>query len=250
MTEICLDCPNFMIGLCKDIKNCPYENHDKCPDNYLCINEFCMKGHGITLVKRELINKIYTEFYNNNFDDSDIQCEYPLNCFSENCIKSHYVDFKYRKVISNIINLRHDDTKAIEIFNNFKETLPPKKFKPTVKTTTIRRSRSWADIVSPVSSPISDTKSDLAPEYNIKSEINMNSDLEDDDLDVKLLQLSQDIKESKVKIKETEEYISNLHIEYNKKIKIAEQQLDILKLELANKKQESKQIALEFIEHS
>lgn len=235
MTEICLDCPNFMIGSCKDIKNCPYENHEKCPDNYLCVNEFCTKGHGITLVKRELINKIYTEFYNNNFDESDIQCEYPLNCFSENCLKSHYVDFKYRKVISNIINPKHDDTKAIEIFNN---NIQIKIFKPIVDTSSIK---TWANVVSPVSSPICVTKSDLVSKIDIK---------QDDDLDVKLRQLSQDIKESKIKIKETEEHISNLHIEYNQKIKISEQQLDILKLELAKKKQESKQLALEFIEHS
>ena len=237
MTEICLDCPNFMIGLCKDIKNCSYEKHDKCPDNYLCVNEFCTKGHGITLIKRELINKIYTEFYNNNFDESDIQCEYPLNCFSENCLKSHYVDFKYRKVISNIINPKHDDTKAIDIFNS-----NIKIFKPTVDTSSINNNiKTWANVVSPVSSPICVTKSDLVPKIDIK---------QDDDLDVKLRQLAQDIKESKIKIKETEEHISNLHIEYNQKIKLSEQQLDILKLELANKKQESKQLALEFIEHS
>tara|TARA_X000000368_G_scaffold378769_1_gene333386 strand:+ start:176 stop:913 length:738 start_codon:yes stop_codon:yes gene_type:complete len=245
MSQICLDCPDYMIGLCKDIKNCPYQKHDKCPDNYLCVNEFCTKGHGITLIKRELINNIYTDFYNNNFDESDIQCEYPLNCFSENCLKSHYVDFKYRKVISNIINPKHNDSKAIEIFNNF---IPSKNLKSTTitidkLTITIDKptiNKSWASVVSPVSSPICVTKSDLVPKINV----------EDDDLDAKLRQLSKEIKESKTKIKETEEHISNLRIEYNQKIVESEQLLNNLHLELEQKKQESKKLALEFIEQS
>lgn len=253
MSQICLDCPDYMIGLCKDIKNCPYQKHDKCPDNYLCVNEFCTKGHGITLIKRELINNIYTDFYNNNFDESDIQCEYPLNCFSENCLKSHYVDFKYRKIISNIINPKHNDSKAIEIFSNSKTLKPTIDVSIDTKSTIDTNSKSWASVVSPVSSPICVTKSDLVPKINVFN-------TQDDDLDVKFCQLSQEIKESKTKIKETEEYINNLRITYNKKIKEAEEYnekivesekyLDTLHLEIKHKKQESKKLALEFIEQS
>ena len=240
MTNYDIDCPDFMIGKCKDIKNCPYKYHIPCNDNYICINEYCTRGHGITLIKRELINKIYTEFYDNDFDISNIQCEYPLNCFSEDCLKAHYLTYQYRKVIRDIINNNNDDSKVIEIYNNFIETQPtkqlsPKIFKPTIDVTSL--SKTWVNVVSPESLPICVTKSDLPS--------NINQD--DDNVETKLNTLSQQIKDTNIEINKTEEYLSNLRIEYNKKIVESEQHLNNLYIKLNNIKKKSKQLTDEFI---
>lgn len=241
MTNYDIDCPDFMIGKCKDIKNCQYKYHIPCNDNYICINEYCTKGHGITLIKRELINKIYTEFYDNDYNISNIQCEYPLNCFSEDCLKAHYVTYQYRKVIRDIINNNNDDSKVIEIYNNFIKTQPtkqlsPKIFKPTIDTTS--SAKSWVNVVSPESSPICMYKSRTPPPT-----INQ----ENDDVETKLNILSQEIKDTNIEINKTEEYLSNLRIEYNKKIVESEEHLNNLYIKLNNIKKKSKQLTDEFI---
>ena len=253
MTNYNIDCPDFMIGKCKDIKNCPYKYHIPCNDNYICINEYCTKGHGITLIKRELINKIYTEFYDNDYDESNIQCEYPLNCFSEDCLKAHYVNYQYRKVIRDIINNHNDDNKVIEIYNNFIKTQPtkqlsPKIFKPTIDVTSL--AKTWVNVVSPESSPICVTKSELPPKINQENdnvELPPKINQDDNNIEIKLNTLSQEIKDTNIEINKAEEYLSNLRIEYNKKIVESEENLNNLYIKLNNIKKESKKLTDEFI---
>ena len=234
MTNYDIDCPDFMIGICKDIKNCPYKHHIPCNDNYICIDEFCTKGHGITPINRELINSIYTKFYDNDYDESDIPCEYPLNCFSEDCLKAHYVNYKYRKVIREIINQNNNDDKVIKIYNDFIKHNSPKIVKPTIDVTDLPKT--WVKVVvSPESSPICVTKSELPPKIN------------DDHVEKTFKMLTKEIKDTSNEINEIEEYICNLRVEYNKKIAESEEYLNNLYIKLNTKKQESKTLINDFL---
>ena len=97
--------------------------------------------------------------------------------------------------------------------------------------------KTWVNVVSRESSPIYVTKSDLPP--------NINQD--DDNVETKLNTLSQQIKDTNIEINKTEEYLSNLRIEYNKKIVESEQHLNNLYIKLNNIKKKSKQLTDEFI---
>jgi hypothetical protein len=109
------NCPYFFEGKCNKNK-CIYKYHIVCINNYSCIDINCKKGHGITFIKRKIIDKLYEKFYNNIFDNSKNKCIYPMRCYNKSCKNEHHLEYDERlfilKIFSNI-----NDKENIELYN-------------------------------------------------------------------------------------------------------------------------------------
>ena len=100
------NCPHFNVGNCKSFKTCKYKYHKKCDDNFLCNREDCKYGHGISYMKRVIINYIYDEKYSSasGYEDSDNKCKMPMICINKDCKCDHHIEYEDRSFIYKIIN--------------------------------------------------------------------------------------------------------------------------------------------------
>ena len=67
------NCPDFKLGICtayKD-KTCKYAYHKACDNNYLCRDDNCKYGHGISIMKRTIISDMYDTIVNNDYDEKN-----------------------------------------------------------------------------------------------------------------------------------------------------------------------------------
>lgn len=105
------NCPDFKLGLCTAYKDetCNYAYHKACKDNYLCRDDNCKYGHGISIMKRTIISDMYDTIVNNDYDDT--YC-HKINCISEECHKEHYFNYDNRSFIYKIVNQNVSDEQA------------------------------------------------------------------------------------------------------------------------------------------
>ena len=111
------NCPDFKLGICtayKD-KTCKYAYHKACDNNYLCRDDNCKYGHGISIMKRTIISDMYDTIVNNDYDDT--YCS-KINCISEECHKEHYFSYDNRSFIYKIVNQNVSDEQA---WNEYQE---------------------------------------------------------------------------------------------------------------------------------
>ena len=108
------NCPHFNVGNCKSFKTCKYKYHKKCDENFLCNREDCKYGHGISYMKRVIINYIYDEKYSraSGYEDSDNKCKMPMNCINKDCECDHHIEYDARSFIYNISNPTINDENA------------------------------------------------------------------------------------------------------------------------------------------
>ena len=111
------NCPHFKVGNCSSYKNgvCKYKYHKKCDENFLCNREDCKFGHGISYMKRVIINYIYDEKYSrasSAYEYSDNKCKMPMNCINKDCECDHHLEYDDRSFIYNISNPTINDENA------------------------------------------------------------------------------------------------------------------------------------------
>ena len=110
------NCPHFKVGNCSTYKNgvCKYKYHKTCDENFLCNREDCKFGHGISYMKRVIINYIYDEKYSSasGYEDSDNKCKMPMICINKDCECDHHIEYDDRSFIYNIINPTITDENA------------------------------------------------------------------------------------------------------------------------------------------
>ena len=104
------NCPHFNVGKCTSYKTCKYKYHKKCPDNFLCEYEDCKYGHGISYMKRVIINNIYDKKKYIDYDDNE--CRMPMNCINKDCEYDHPIDYEDRAFVYNIIDHTISDENA------------------------------------------------------------------------------------------------------------------------------------------
>ena len=112
------NCPHFKVGKCSSYKNgaCKYKYHKKCDENFLCNREDCKFGHGISYMKRLIINNVFT--INNVYDQKyshaayDNRCNMSMNCINTDCEYDHDLEYDDRLFIYNIINPTINDENA------------------------------------------------------------------------------------------------------------------------------------------
>ena len=109
------NCPHFNVGKCTSYKTCKYKYHKKCDDNFLCNREDCKYGHGISYMKRLIINNVYDLKYfrdSSPYEYSDNRCKMPMNCINKDCECDHHLEYDDRSFIYNIINPTITDENA------------------------------------------------------------------------------------------------------------------------------------------
>ena len=110
-----INCPHFNVGNCTSFKTCKYKYHKKCDENFLCNREDCKYGHGISYMKRVIINYIYDEKYSRTssvYEYSSNKCKMPMNCINKDCEYVHHLEYDDRSFIYNIINPTISDENA------------------------------------------------------------------------------------------------------------------------------------------
>jgi hypothetical protein len=114
------NCPDFKLGLCTAYKNdtCNYAYHKACNDNYLCRDDNCKYGHGISIMKRTIISDMYDTIVNNDYDENSKKYCHKINCICEDCCKEHYFSYDNRSFIYKIVNQNVSDEQA---WNEYQE---------------------------------------------------------------------------------------------------------------------------------
>jgi hypothetical protein len=241
------NCPLFKIGTCKGYitRECKYKYHKKCKDNFLCSDENCILGHGISFIKRTILINIYNKHSDiDTFNNSDDKCSIPLVCSKSDCKLQHFLEYKDRQNIIYIINTCNVDKDAwnyyIKKYENTKETIEPKKTIISIKTphdikyySSSNSSKSYADLVRCniiEDTYITDTMSDIV--------ISDNSNIIEDDCITDtmddLIEESKEIKKNTNKIESIKKQIIELQLsleEYENNIKTSNDKLR----DLANK---------------
>ena len=193
------NCPLFKIGTCKGYitRECNYKYHKKCKDNFLCSDENCNLGHGISYIKRNIlinINNKYSQI--DNFNISSDKCIYPLVCTKSECKLHHLLEYNHRQNIIYIINTNLSDKEALNYYNKKYET-PIAPITPIAHITPITPIKCY--------SPVSSTKSyaDLV-KSNISNISNIIEDTMEDTMDVTMdvtMDIMDDIIEENKNIK-------------------------------------------------
>lgn len=120
------NCPLFKIGTCKGYltRECKYKFHKKCIDNFLCPDENCILGHGISFIKRTILINIYNKNSQKElYDKSTNKCNMPLVCSKFDCKLHHFLEYKDRQHIIYIINNNNSDKDALQYYNKKYEDL-------------------------------------------------------------------------------------------------------------------------------
>jgi hypothetical protein len=112
-----INCPQFSVGACVSYKEgkCKYKYHKCCKDNFLCDEENCKYGHGISVMKRLIVNKIYDEKYDiktSVYETSENRCGMPMNCINPDCNSDHHLEAKDRAFIYKMANIIVPDEDA------------------------------------------------------------------------------------------------------------------------------------------
>jgi hypothetical protein len=120
MSQYNINCPYFKVGKCTGYKNgeCPYKYHKKCFNNFTCCDPNCKFGHGISIMKREIVNDIYEEckIINNSVYKKDM-CYYSITCNSKDCDLEHELSYDNRAFIEKIANQSVTDDMAIDLYS-------------------------------------------------------------------------------------------------------------------------------------
>ena len=211
------NCPDFKIGQCTSYKTCKYKYHKKCPDNFLCEYEDCDWGHGISYMKRIIINNIKdkkSSDYNKcdmPMNCSDNMCKMPMNCINKNCECDHYpFDYDDRTFIYNIINHTITDENA---WSNYEKKY--NSYSPV--SSTMSSSSTVPSMYSPC--PLVSSSPLLSGSYASLFKEKCNTDIEDDSMmaiieDMKNIRRNIDVDTKKVasikdQIKKLEEELVN-----------------------------------------
>lgn len=115
MSLIYSNCPYFKIGCCIKEK-CKYRYHIICKNNYTCSNYECPYGHGISILKRKILLKLYEKLYDLNFNENN-SCINPLKCINNKCNLSHHFAFKEREFLFKLFNEKNN-LNAKELYEN------------------------------------------------------------------------------------------------------------------------------------
>ena len=118
--KIYANCPYFKLGLCHSYKekNCKYFYHKPCIDNYLCRDDNCKYGHGISIMKRTIITNMYDLIPNYDYDKNNYynyNCD-KINCINEDCEQEHYFSYENRCFIYKIANQYVSDEQAWQLY--------------------------------------------------------------------------------------------------------------------------------------
>lgn len=114
------NCPHFKLGICTAYKNetCKYAYHKACNANYLCRDDNCKYGHGISIMKRTIISDMYDTIVNSDYHKNNKKYCHKINCISEECVKEHYFNYDNRSFIYKIVNQNVSDEQA---WNEYQE---------------------------------------------------------------------------------------------------------------------------------
>jgi hypothetical protein len=157
------NCPLFKIGTCKGYitRECKYKYHKKCKDNFLCSDENCILGHGISFIKRTILININEKHSKVDlFNNSQDKCTVPLVCSKADCKLQHLLEYNDRQNIIYIINTFNSDKEALNYYHKKYENniVPPKEpiepddiitdISNTVKYySPVSKTKSYADLV-------------------------------------------------------------------------------------------------------
>lgn len=116
-----INCPYFSVGNCTSYKEgkCKYKHHKRCSKNFLCDNENCKYGHGISVLKRLIVNKVYDIKYDiktSVYETSENKCDMPMNCTKEECKNDHHLQYIDRSFIYKIANIIITDEEAWNLY--------------------------------------------------------------------------------------------------------------------------------------
>ena len=111
------NCPYFSVGNCISYKEgkCKYKYHKCCSENFLCNRDDCKYGHGISVMKRIIVNKIYDEKYSikdSVYETSENRCGMPMNCINKECELDHHLKYADRTFIYKFANILITDEEA------------------------------------------------------------------------------------------------------------------------------------------
>jgi len=219
------NCPHFKLGLCASYKNCNYAYHKPCDDNYLCRDDTCKFGHGISIMKRTIISDMYDTIVNNDYDKkSDKYCS-KINCISEECHKKHYFDYENRSFIYKIVNQNVNDAKA---WNEYQK-------KYTIVSPALSEVISLNDTI-PSSSPCPIANTPPPPMLVTYASLLKNQVDEIDEID--------EIAESMLNIRKELSYNTQHKDTIKEQIKQLEDELIIVENKIANNKTQLKELAV------
>jgi hypothetical protein len=179
-------CPYFKIGTC--IKNkCKYKYHIICKNNYTCFNYDCEYGHGISILKRKILSKLYEKLYNFSFNEEN-SCINKLKCINQKCKLSHHFFFKEREFLFKLFN-ENNNLKCKELYeNNYSYNLH-KKYNNISKSINNSSNDSLSNDSSSNDSLSNDSSSNNDIEFtDIETELNLLVD--NDNLDNLLLNIN------------------------------------------------------------
>ena len=220
------NCPYFKIGSCIK-KKCRYKYHIICKNNYTCFNFDCEYGHGISILKRKILSKLYEKLYDFNFNEEN-SCIYTLKCINQKCKLSHHFFFKEREFLFKLFN-ENNNLKCKELYENYYSYNLDKKYynsSTSNYSTSISSNDSLSndnllnDDIESVSS-----KNNIIEFNNIENELNLLVD--NDNLDNLILNINNIINKKKYIQNEIFKLIK-INSEYDEQIE--EIQLKIKKL--------------------
>ena len=172
------NCPHFKVGNCSSYKNgcCKYKYHKKCDENFLCNREDCKFGHGISYMKRLIINNIYDKKYSSasSYEYSNNRCKMAMNCMNKDCECDHHLEYDDRAFIYNIANPAISDENA---WSNYEKKYIPYSPASSIMSSisTVPAMYSPCPMVSPP--PLSSSFASL-----FKEEVEDNKDIGDDSM--------------------------------------------------------------------
>lgn len=145
------NCPDFKLGLCTAYKDetCKYAYHKACKDNYLCRDDNCKYGHGISIMKRTILTNMYDTIVNNDYDENDDKFCHKINCISEECHKEHYFNYDNRSFIYKIVNQNVNDEEAWNEYQQ-KYTVSSSEYSNTLSSSDTIDSRYITNTPSPI----------------------------------------------------------------------------------------------------
>ena len=216
-------CPYFKIGTC--IKNkCKYKYHIICKNNYTCFNYDCEYGHGISILKRKILSKLYEKLYDFNFNEEN-SCINKLKCINQKCKLSHHFFFKEREFLFKLFN-ENNNLKCKELYENYYSYNLDKKYNNISKSINNSTNDSLSNDSLSNDSLSNDSLSNDKIEFtDIETELNLLID--NDNLDNLLLNINNIINNKKYIQNEIFKLIK-INKEYDKEIE--EIQLKIKKL--------------------
>ena len=202
------NCPNFKLGLCTAYKNdtCNYAYHKACNDNYLCRDDNCKYGHGISIMKRTIISDMYDTIVNNDYDETCEKYCHKINCISEECHKEHYFSYDNRTFIYKIVNQNVSDEQAWNeytmSYSEYSNTNDSKSIintpSPILATTYASLLKRQVDKIDEITEKMLNIRKELL--YNTKHKNTIKKQI--DQLEAELVVVENNITNNKTQLKE------------------------------------------------